>query len=82
MYNVEPPATGDEIRAAALQFVRKIGGFATPSATNDEVFNRAVDEVAQASFTLLHSLVTNAFPRCREIEAARAHIRAVRRFGS
>ena len=82
LYNFEPPATDDEIRAAALQFVRKISGFATPSAANEEVFNRAVDEVAQASSTLLYSLVTAASPRNREVEAARAHIRAVRRFGS
>ncbi len=82
LYNFEPLATDDEIRAAALQFVRKISGFATPSAANDEVFNRAVDEVAQSSSTLLRSLVTTASPRNREVEAARAHIRAVRRFGS
>lgn len=82
LYNFEPPATDDEIRAAALQFVRKISGFAAPSAANEEVFNRAVDEVAQASSTLLHSLVTTASPRNREVEAARARTRAVRRFGS
>ena len=82
LYNLEPPATGEEIRAAALQFVRKISGFATPSAANQKAFNRAVDEVAQASSTLLGSLVTTASPRNREVEAAKAHVRAVRRFGS
>ena len=82
LYNVEPPATKEEIRAAAVQFVRKIGGFATPSAANQEAFDRAVDEVAQASSTLLGSLVTTASPRNRKIEAAKAHARAVRRFGS
>jgi hypothetical protein len=82
LYNFEPPATDDEIRAAALQFVRKISGFATPSAANEETFTRAVDEVARASSTLLASLVTAAAPKSREAEAAKAHARAVRRFGS
>ncbi len=82
LYNFEPPATDDEIRLAALQFVRKISGFAKPSAANEEAFNRAVDEVAKASSKLLSSLVTNASPRSREIEAAKAHVRATVRFGS
>lgn len=82
LYNFEPPATGEEIRAAALQFVRKISGFATPSAANQEAFHRAVDEVAQASSALLGSLVTTASPKNREVEAAKAHARAIRRFGS
>ena len=82
LHNFEPPATGEEIRAAALQFVRKISGFAVPSAANQEVFDRAVDEVAQASSALLGSLVTTASPRNREVEAAKAHARSVRRFGS
>jgi hypothetical protein len=82
LYNFEPPATDDEIHAAALQFVRKISGFAKPSVVNEEAFNRAVSEVAKASSTLLSSLVTTASPRNREVEAARAHDRAVRRFGS
>jgi len=82
LYNFEPPATDVEIRAAALQFVRKISGFAKPSALNEEAFNRAVDEIAEASSVLLGSLVTTASPRDREVEAARAHARAVRRFGS
>ena len=82
LYNFEPPATDDEIRAAALQFVRKISGFAKPSAANEEAFHRAVDEVAKASSKLLSSLVTTASPRHREAEAAKAHARAVLRFGS
>ncbi len=82
LYNFDPPATGEEIRAAALQFVRKISGFAAPSAANQEAFNRAVDEVAKTSSTLLRSLATNASPRNREIEASKAHARALRRFGS
>ena len=82
LYNFEPPATGEEIRAAALQFVRKISGIAVPSAANQEVFDRAVDEVAQASSALLGSLVTTASPRNREVEAAKANARVVRRFGS
>jgi hypothetical protein len=82
LYNFEPPATDDEIRAAALQFVRKISGCATPSAANEEAFNRAVDEVAQASSALLDSLVTTASPRNREIEAAKARARSARRFGT
>jgi hypothetical protein len=80
--NFEPPATDDEIRAAALQFVRKISGSAKPSAANEAAFNRAVDEIAQASATLLGSLVTTASPKNREIEAARARARSARRFGS
>ncbi|MDD5168064.1 MAG: DUF2277 domain-containing protein [Syntrophales bacterium] len=82
LYNFEPPATEGEIKAAALQFVRKISGFAKPSGANEEAFNRAVDEVAKASAMLLGSLVTTASPRNREAEAAKAHARAVLRFGS
>jgi hypothetical protein len=82
LYNFEPPATDGEIRAAALQFVRKISGFAAPSAANEEAFVRAVDEVTRASSTLLASLVTAAPPKNRETEAAKAHARAVSRFGS
>ena len=81
LYNFDPPATDDEIREAALQFVRKISGSATPSAANEEAFARAIDEVARASSTLLDSLVTTAAPKNREVEAAKAHARAVRRFG-
>jgi hypothetical protein len=82
LYNFEPPATDDEIRMAALQFVRKISGFAKPSAANKDAFNRAVDEVTKASSKLLSSLVTPASPRNREAEAAKAHLRAAHRFGS
>ena len=82
LYNFEPPATDDEIRAAALQFVRKISGYGKPSAPNEEAFNRAVDEVAKASSKLLSSLVTTASPKNREVEAAKAHARRALRFGS
>jgi len=82
LYNFEPPATDDEIRAAALQFVRKISGSAKPSAANEAAFNRAVDQIAQASAILLGSLVTTATPRNRQIEAARARARSAQRFGS
>ena len=82
LYNFEPPATDEEIRAAALQYVRKISGFAKPSAANREAFDRAVDQVARTSATLLDELVTTAAPKDRETEAARAHERAVRRFGA
>ena len=82
LYNFEPPATEDEIRAAALQFVRKVSGFAKPSAANEKAFNRAIDEVAKASSKLLSSLVTGASPRNRKVEAAKAHAREVRRYGS
>ncbi len=82
LYNFEPPATGDEIHLAALQFVRKISGFVKPSAVNEEAFNRAVDEVARASSKLLGSLVTAASPRNREVEAAKAQARGALRFGS
>ncbi len=75
LYNLEPPATDDEIRLAALQFVRKISGFAKPSATNEEAFNRAVSEIANASSNLLNSLATPASPRNRQVEAAKAHAR-------
>ena len=82
LYNFEPPATDDEIHAAALQFVRKISGFAKPSAVNEAAFNRAVDEVAKVSANLLGSLVATASPRNRAAEASKAHARAVLRFGS
>jgi hypothetical protein len=82
LYNFEPPATEDEIQAAALQFVRKVSGFAKPSAANEKPFNRAIDEVAKASSKLLSSLVTNASPRNRKAEAAKAQAREARRYGS
>ena len=82
LYNFEPTATGEEIHAAALQYVRKISGFRVPSAANKEAFDHAVEEVAHASAHLLGSLVTTAAHRNREVEAARARARAVRRFNS
>lgn len=81
LFNFDPPASDDEIRLAALQYVRKISGYANPSAANEAAFNRAVDEVARVSAELLDSLVTTARPRNREEELAKAHERAVRRFG-
>lgn len=82
LFNFEPPATGEEIQEAALQFVRKISGFAKPSETNRAAFDQAVERVASASRVLMDSLVTNAAPRSREVEAARAHARSLQRFGS
>ncbi len=82
LFNFEPPATKDEIRAAASQYVRKISGFDKPSAANAKAYERAVDAVAKASSTLLLALVTSAPSRNREVEAAKAHALAVRRFGS
>lgn len=82
LFNFEPPATDEEIRAAALQFVRKVSGFAKPSALNQQAFDRAVDQIAKASRELLGALATTSPPRDREKEAARAHARAVRRFGT
>jgi hypothetical protein len=82
LHNFEPPATEEEVRAAALQYVRKISGTAKPSKANEAAFARAVDEVAEASSRLLTSLVTSAPPRDREVEAARARARAAQRFGS
>ena len=81
LYNFDPPATDAEIRAAALQFVRKISGFTKPSAANEAAFNRAVDEIAKVSSALLASLVTTGHPGDREVEAAKAAARARRRFG-
>ena len=80
LFNFDPPATEDEIRGASLQFVRKLSGCNTPSSVNEAAFNRAVDDVAAITRTLLHSLVTNAEPRNREIEAARARARSAKRF--
>ena len=81
LHNFKPPATDDEIRASALQFVRKLSGFAHPSRQNELAFNRAVEQVARAAHELLGSLVTNAPPRDREVEAAKARARAAGRFG-
>jgi hypothetical protein len=82
LHNFEPPATEEEVRAAALQYVRKISGTAKPSKANEAAFARAVDEVAEVSSRLLAELVTSAQPRDREVEAARARARAAQRFGS
>ena len=81
LFNYEPPATTEEIRAAATQFVRKISGFSKPSAANQPAFDRAINEITRSASALLGSLVTAAPPRLREVEAAKAHARAVRRFG-
>jgi hypothetical protein len=81
LYNFKPPATNEEIQAAAMQYVRKISGFAKPSAANKEAYSRAIEKVTQASIDLLGSLVTNAPFRNREVEAARAHQRGIQRFG-
>ena len=80
LFNFEPPVTEEEIRAAALQFVRKVSGFNTPSKANEAAFLAAVDEIAAASRKLLNSLETHAPPKNREEEAARAQARAARRF--
>ena len=81
LHNFEPPATRDEVNAAALQYVRKVSGSAKPSKANEMAFARAVDEVAAATNRLLTALVTSAPPRDRELEAARARARAEKRFG-
>lgn len=78
--NFEPPASDDEIRASALQFVRKLSGANRPSRANEDAFNRAVDEVTDAARRLIHSLTTSAPPRNREEEARKAHERALKRF--
>jgi hypothetical protein len=82
LFNFEPPATELEIRDASLQFVRKLSGFSVPSKANQAVFERAVEDVAAAARTLVNSLVTNAEPRDRDIEAARARAKAAERFGA
>lgn len=81
LHNFEPPATHDEIRASALQFVRKLSGFTKPSKANEAAFNHAVDEVTRVAKELLDSLVTNAPPRDREVEAVKARARAAERYG-
>ena len=81
LFNFEPPATEAEIQASALQFVRKLSGFNTPSKANEKAFNQAVNEVTNAARKLLDSLVTTAQPRDREVEAQRARARAVERYG-
>jgi hypothetical protein len=82
LHNFKPPATEQEIRASSLQFVRKLSGFSKPSKANEEVFNRAVEQVAQAAHELLDSLITSAPPRDREVEALKARARAAERFGT
>lgn len=82
LYNFEPAATDDEVRAAALQYVRKISGFTKPSKANEEAFERAVEEVAHISRHLLADLVTNAPPKDREAEAAKARARAAQRYAT
>ena len=81
LHNFEPGATPEEIRAAALQYVRKVSGSAKPSKANEAVFDRAVEEIAHITAHLLEDLVTSAAPRDREVEAARARARAEKRFG-
>lgn len=82
LFNFEPTATDDEVRAASLQFVRKISGYTRPSSHNQAAFDRAVDEVARAARVLVDSLTTNAPPKDREIEAAKARAKAARRYGT
>jgi hypothetical protein len=81
LFNFEPPATELEVRDASLQFVRKLSGFTVPSKANEEAFDRAVEDIAASARVLIRSLVTNAQPRTREEEAAKAKARAAIRFG-
>jgi hypothetical protein len=80
LHNFEPPASTEEVRAASLQFVRKLAGFSRPSKANEQAFNAAVDAISQAANRLLNSLVTHAPPRDREVEAAKARARTAQRF--
>jgi hypothetical protein len=82
LYNFDPPTTDDEVRAASIQFVRKVSGFAKPSKANEAVFQQAIDEIAGVTRRLLHSLETQAPPKNREEEAAKAKARAATRFGT
>lgn len=81
LFNFEPPATDDEIRAASLQFIRKLSGFNEPSKANEPAFNQSVEDVFQVAHRLVHSLVTTAPARNRAVEAAKAKARALERFG-
>jgi hypothetical protein len=81
LFNFDPPVTDEEVHAASLQFVRKLSGFTKPSKANEEAFNRAVEQTAAVARDLLLSLVTNAPPRDRDVEAARAKAKAAVRFG-
>ena len=82
LYNFEPPATDEEVSAAALQYVRKISGFTKPSQANEDAFALAVDEVAEATRRLIDALVTNAAPKDREVEAERKRARAAERYAA
>ena len=82
LFNFEPPATDEEVRASSLQFVRKLSGFNAPSRANEAAFNQAVEQVAAAAHKLLASLETSAEPKDREVEAARARARVAERFGT
>jgi hypothetical protein len=82
LYNFDPPTTDDEVRAASIQFVRKVSGFTKPSKANEAVFQQAIDEIAGVTSRLLHSLETQAPPKSREEEAAKAKARAATRFGT
>jgi hypothetical protein len=82
LFNFDPPATDEEIRAASVQFVRKLSGFTKPSKANEDVFEKAVDDVARIARKLIDSLVTTAEPRDRELEAEKAKARALERFGA
>ena len=82
LFNFDPPANEEEIRAASLQFVRKLSGFNKPSKVNEAAFERAIDQIAGVAQTLLDSLVTNAEPRDREVEAEKARLRSAERFGT
>lgn len=82
LFNFDPPATDEEIRAAALQFVRKLSGFHEPSQVNEKAFNKAIDDTAKVAKELLDTLITQAEPKNREEEARKAHERAIKRFGT
>lgn len=82
LFNFDPPVTEDEIRAASLQFVRKLTGFNEPSKVNTEAFNRAIEEIAESARNLMDSLVTNSEPRNREVEIERSRARSAKRFGT
>jgi hypothetical protein len=82
LHNFDPPATDDEVRASAIQYVRKVGGFTKPSKANAEAFDRAVDEITAVTTRYLEALVTNAPPKNREAEAAKARARAAERYGT
>jgi hypothetical protein len=82
LFNFEPPVTPDEVRAASLQFVRKISGFTKPSKANETAFDAAIDDIAACATRLLHSLETNAPPKNRESEAAKARLRAAQRYAT